>query len=333
MSSFSSIIGFPDKPAMKVGLDVMGGDKYPDAPISGAIQALQELSSDVRIVLIGDEQVIRSTLAEKGGDPAQFEIVHAPEVIHMHETPTRAFLQKPHSSIAVGFRMLKEGHIHAFASAGSSGAMMVGSIYSVNVIQGIIRPTTTAIIPKENGGVTILLDIGTNPDLKPDVMYQLGILGSVYAQYVHHVINPRVGLLNIGEEDIKGNLLCQSAFQLMKDTRDFNFIGNIEGRDLFSDKADVVVCDGYTGNIVLKALEEVYYIMKKRGLVDDYFKRFDYENFGGTPILGINAPVIVGHGISNDRAIKNMILLSKEVYFANLADKIRHSLIELNNNT
>jgi glycerol-3-phosphate acyltransferase PlsX len=250
----------------------------------------------------------------------------------MHETPARAFLQKQHSSIAIGFKMLKDDHINAFASAGSSGAMMVGSIYSVNVIQGIIRPATTAIIPKESGGVTIILDVGTNPDLKPDVMYQLGILGSVYTQYVHHVNNPKVGLLNIGEEDIKGNLLCQSAFQLMKDTRDFNFIGNIEGRDLFSDKADVVVCDGYTGNIVLKALEEVYYIMRKRGLVDAYFERFDYENFGGTPILGINAPVIVGHGISNERAIKNMILLSKEVYQANLPDKIRHSLIEINNN-
>jgi len=311
----------------------MGGDKYPGAPIGGAIQAYRELDPSDRIVLIGDETVIYQALAEKEGEPSHFEIVHAPEVIHMHETPTRAFLQKPHSSIVVGFKMLKDNHINAFASAGSSGAMMVGSIYSVNVIQGIIRPATTAIIPKENGGVTILLDIGTNPDLKPDVMYQLGILGSVYTQYVHHVSNPKVGLLNIGEEDIKGNILCQSTFQLMKDTRDFNFIGNIEGRDLFSDKADVVVCDGYTGNIVLKALEEVYYIMKKRGLVDDYFERFDYENFGGTPILGINAPVIVGHGISNERAIKNMILLSKEVHKANLPEKIRHSLIEINNNT
>lgn len=318
---------------MKVGLDVMGGDKYPGAPIGGAIQALKELSSDDSIVLIGDEQVILSTLAEKGGDPAGFEIIHAPEVIHMHETPTRAFLQKPHSSIAIGFRLMKDNHIHAFTSAGSSGAMMVGSIYSVNVIQGIIRPATTAIIPKESGSVTVLLDVGTNPDLKPDVMYQLGILGSVYAQYVHHINNPKVGLLNIGEEDIKGNLLCQSAFQLMKDTRDFHFIGNIEGRDLFGDKADVVVCDGYTGNIVLKALEEIYYILKKRSLVDDYFERFNYENFGGTPILGINAPVIVGHGISNERAIKNMILLSRDVYHANLSDKIRHSLIEINNNT
>lgn len=333
MHSFSSNDVSPGQPTIKVGLDVMGGDKYPDAPITGAIMALQELGPEVGIVLIGDEHIIRSTLTEKGGDPTLFEIVHAPDVIHMHETPARAFLQKPHSSIAVGFRLLKENRIHAFASAGSSGAMMVGSIYSVNVIQGIIRPATTAIIPKENGGVTILLDVGTNPDIKPDVMYQLGILGSMYSQFVHHVADPRVGLLNIGEEDIKGNLLCQSTFQLMKDTRDFHFIGNIEGRDLFGEKADVVVCDGYTGNVVLKALEEVYYIMKKRGLLDDYFQRFDYENFGGTPILGINAPVIVGHGISNSRAIKNMILLSKEVYYANLPDKIRHSLIEINNNT
>ncbi len=311
----------------------MGGDRFPDATVGGAVQAHREMHPDDLIVLIGDERIIHETLHQKGGDPAGFEIIHASEVIRMNESPARAFLQKPHSSISVGFKLLKDNHIDAFASAGSSGAMMVGSIYSVNVIQGIIRPATTAIIPKETGGVTILLDVGTNPDLKPDVMYQLGILGSVYAKYVHHIDNPSVGLLNIGEEDIKGNLLCQSSFQLMKDTRDFNFIGNVEGRDLFGDKADVVVCDGYTGNIVLKALEQVYFLMMKRRLVDDYFRRFNYENFGGTPILGINAPVIVGHGISNERAIKNMILLSKEVQVANLPEKIRHSLIEINNNT
>lgn len=317
---------------MNIGLDVMGGDRFPDAPVGGAVQAYREMGPDDRIVLIGDEKVIQDTLVRKGGDPACFEIVHASEAIRMNESPTRAFLQKPHSSISIGFKLLKDNRIHAFASAGSSGAMMVGSIYSVNVIQGIIRPATTAIIPKENGGVTVLLDVGTNPDLKPDVMYQLGILGSVYAKYVHHIGNPRVGLLNIGEEDIKGNLLCQSSFQLMKDSRDFNFTGNVEGRDLFNDKADVVVCDGYTGNIVLKALEQMYFLMKKRGLVDDYFERFNYENFGGTPILGINAPVIVGHGISNERAIKKMILLSKEVSIANLPEKISHSLTEINQN-
>ncbi|MBP6976996.1 MAG: phosphate acyltransferase PlsX [Bacteroidales bacterium] len=318
---------------MKIGLDVMGGDRFPDATVGGAIQAYREMNPDDRIVLIGDERIIHDTLVLKGGDPSVFEIVHASDVIHMHESPARAFLQKPHSSISVGFKLLKDNRIDAFASAGSSGAMMVGSIYSVNVIQGIIRPATTAIIPKENGGVTILLDVGTNPDLKPDVMYQLGILGSVYTKYVYHIDNPRVGLLNIGEEDIKGNLLCQSSFQLMKDSRDFHFIGNVEGRALFNDKADVVVCDGYTGNVLLKALEQVYFLMKKRGLVDGYFERFNYENFGGTPILGINAPVMVGHGISNERAIKNMILLSKEVSMANLPEKIRHSLIEISNNT
>lgn len=317
---------------MKIGLDVMGGDRFPDAPIGGAILAQRALDAHDTIVLIGDERTIRDLLIEKGEDPSRFMIVHAPDVINMNESPTRAFTQKPSSSIAVGFRLLKNNEIDAFASAGSSGAMLVGSIYSVNVIQGIIRPATTAVIPKIGGGVTILLDIGTNPDLKPDVMYQLGILGSIYAKYVHHIDSPSVGLLNIGEEEIKGNLLCQSTYQLMKDTRDFRFIGNVEGRDLFGEKADVVVCDGFTGNVVLKLLEEVYYLMNKRNLVDDYFERFNYENFGGTPILGINAPVIVGHGISNERAIKNMILLSKEVCQADLAEKIHQSLIRINNN-
>ena len=266
---------------MKIGIDVMGGDRSPDAPIAGAISAHRELDSKDTIVLIGDERIIVELVSEKGGDPSDFEIVHAPDVISMNESPTRAFAQKPLSSIAIGFKLLKNNEIDAFASAGSSGAMMVGSIYSVNVIPGIIRPATTAVIPKLNGGVALLLDIGTNPDLKPDVMYQLGILGSIYAQYVHHIDHPRVGLLNIGEEEIKGNILCQSTYQLMKDTRDFRFIGNVEGRDLFADKADVVVCDGFTGNVVLKLLEEVYYMMKKRNLVDDYFERYNYENFGG----------------------------------------------------
>jgi glycerol-3-phosphate acyltransferase PlsX len=318
---------------MKIGLDVMGGDRAPEATIEGAVLALREMNQSDRIVLFGDQSVVTGMLVQRNIDPGLFDIVHAPEVIGMNESPTKAFMQKIHSSIAVGFRMLKHNEINAFASAGSSGAMMVGSIYSVNTIQGIIRPATTALIPKENGGIGILIDVGTNPDIKPDVMYQLAILGSIYAQNVFHIQDPKVGLLNIGEEEKKGNLLCQLAFQQMKGTRDFRFIGNIEGRDMFSDKADVIVCDGFTGNILLKALEEMYYLILKRGFSDEFFDRFNYENFGGTPILGVNAPVVVGHGISNGKAIKNMILLSRDVYEADLAKKIRHALMKLSNNS
>lgn len=307
---------------MKIGLDVMGGDYAPDSIINGAILARKELSEKDRLVLFGLEQTIVAKLKELGEDPADFQIVNATEVIGMGEQPTRAFTQKPDSSITKGFQYLKAGKIDSFASAGNTGAMLVGSIYSVNVVQGIIRPATTSVLPQENGGLGVLIDVGTNPDSKPDVLYQFGLLGSVFAEFVYGIEKPKVALLNIGEEEEKGNLLTHSAFRLMKDTSDYNFIGNVESRDLFNDKADVIVCDGFTGNIVLKQAESMYELIKKRGIQDEFFERMNYENYGGTPILGINGTVIIGHGISNDVAIKNMILLSKSVFEAKLAEKI-----------
>ena len=316
---------------MKVGLDVMGGDYAPKATIGGAILAHKELPTEDRIVLIGHEGIIRSTLLEFGASPDNFEIVHASDVIGMGEHPTKAFLRKTDSSISVGYNLLKHKKIDAFASAGSSGAMLVGSIFSVNTIQGIIRPCTSAVLPQEAGGISVLLDVGTNPDAKPDVMYQFALIGSIYAQSVHHIKNPRVALLNIGEEEEKGNLHSQAAYMLMKGSKDFNFIGNLEGRDLLRNKADVIVCEGFTGNIVLKNLEAMYLIMLKHGLRDEYFDRFNYENYGGIPILGINSTVIVGHGISNERAIKNMILEARSVHKAHLAHKIKLALLQFNN--
>lgn len=312
---------------MKIGLDVMGGDFAPKATLEGAILTQRTLAKNDQIVLIGKQELIRDELVAMDANPEDFTIVNASEVIGMGDSPTKALIQKPDSSIAVGFRMMKSGEIDAFASAGSSGAMLVGAIYSVNTIQGIVRPTTTAIIPKVNGGFNILLDVGTNPDVKPEALYQFAILGAMYAEYVHNISNPKVGLLNIGEEEKKGSLLAQSTYQLMKNTEDFNFAGNIEGRDIFKDKADVIVCDGFTGNIVLKQAEAMYRILVKRGIQDEYLDRFNYENYGGTPVLGVDGTVIVGHGISNDKAIKNMILLSKEVHEAGLAKKIKEALV------
>lgn len=312
---------------MKIGLDVMGGDFAPKATLEGAILAQRTLDKNDQIVLIGKQELIQDELVAMDANPEDFIIVNASEVIGMGDSPTKALIQKPDSSIAVGFRMMKSGEIDAFASAGSSGAMLVGAIYSVNTIQGIVRPTTTAIIPKVNGGFNILLDVGTNPDAKPDVLYQFAILGSLYAEFVHNIHNPRVGLLNIGEEEKKGNLLAQSTHHMMKGSEDFNFIGNIEGRDIFKDKADVIVCDGFTGNIVLKQAESIYRILVKRGIRDEYLDRFNYENYGGTPILGVDGIVLVGHGISNDKAIKNMILLAREVHEAGLAQKIKKALV------
>ncbi|MEI6059310.1 MAG: phosphate acyltransferase PlsX [Bacteroidota bacterium] len=315
---------------MRIGLDVMGGDFAPVAAVDGAILAAKELSPGDKIVLIGQEAVIRSLLHERGCDSAIFDIVHAPDIIEMGEHATKAMTRKPDASISVGFNMLKHKKIDSFASAGNSGAMLVGSIFSVNTIQGILRPCTSAIIPQEDGGYSLLVDVGTNPDAKPDIFYQFGLIGSIYVQHVYHVQNPRVALLNIGREEEKGNLTTQSAYHLMKNSKDFNFTGNIESRDFLRNKADVIVCDGFTGNIILKLIESFYRIMEKRNLLDDYFCRLNYENFGGTPILGINGTVVMGHGISNDIAIKNMVLLGRDVYRAKIASKIKHALLNLN---
>ncbi|MGD1844051.1 MAG: phosphate acyltransferase PlsX [Salibacteraceae bacterium] len=308
---------------MKIGLDILGGDFAPEATVMGAIQALEELPPEVILVLFGDKEAIQTIVDREGVNSSRFEIVHTTEIIGMGEHPTKAFVKKPNSSISLGFKALKEGSIDAFASTGNTGAMLVGSMYTIRAVSGVIRPCITSIMPKVDGSVGIVLDVGINADCKPDVLYQFGMLGSLFAEHVYHIKNPRVGLMNIGEEEEKGNLLTQAAHVLMRDSKDFNFIGNVEGRDLFNSKADVIVCDGFTGNVILKQAESFYTLIKQRGLADAYFDRFNYEIYGGTPLLGVNANVIIGHGISNAKAIKNMIMLSHEVVGVGLSDKIK----------
>ena len=307
---------------MKIGIDISGGDFAPAANLDGAILAQKELKDDAIIVLIGDEEQINSGLIERNIDLALFEIIHAPEVITFHDHPTRALSKKPNSSISVGFIKLAKEEVNAFASTGNTGAMLVGSMYRLNTIPGIIRPCITSTLPAIDGSKTILLDVGSNADCKSDVLYQFAVLGSLYSQHVHNIENPRVALLNIGEEESKGNLLTIATYKLLAESDEINFIGNIEGRHIFSGKADVIVCDGFTGNVVLKQAEGIYSLMKKRGINDEYFDRFNYENYGGTPILGVKGNVIIGHGISNDIAVKNMILHAYEVANSGLAMKV-----------
>jgi glycerol-3-phosphate acyltransferase PlsX len=307
---------------MRIGIDISGGDFAPDANLNGAILAQKDLPKSARLTLIGDEHVIVDNLHKNGIDSTEFDIVHAPDVITFHDHPTRAIPQKPNSSIAVGFDLLAKGEIQVFASTGNTGAMLVGSMYKLNTIPGIIRPCITSTLPAIDGSKTILLDVGSNADCKADVLYQFAVLGSLYSKYVHGIDNPRVSLLNIGEEESKGNLLTIATHKLMSESDEINFIGNIEGRDLFTGKADVIVCDGFTGNVALKEAEGIYTLMKKRGIKDEYFDRFNYENYGGTPILGVKGNVIIGHGISNDLAVKNMILHAFEVANSGLASKV-----------
>ncbi|HNR86037.1 MAG TPA: phosphate acyltransferase PlsX [Taishania sp.] len=311
---------------MKIGIDILGGDFAPDANISGAVLARKELPTDARIVLIGDKDQIFSGLSSLGENPNDYEVVHAPDVITMHDHPTKAIPSKPNSSIAVGFDLLAQKEIDVFASTGNTGAMLVGSIFKLGTINNILRPCITTVMPTIDGGQSILLDVGANSDCKPEVLQQFAVLGSLYSKHVFGNEQPKVALLSIGEEESKGNIATVAAHKLIAESNELNFIGNIEGRDLFVGKADVVVCDGFTGNIVLKQAEGMYGLLRKRGIKDDaYFNRFNYENYGGTPVLGVNGNVIIGHGISNDIAVKNMILLAHETAKSQLPSKINEA--------
>ncbi len=305
----------------------MGGDYAPLSNILGVKLASEVLDDGVQLVLFGDKNMIEKVAHEEGVHLGNIEIVDTPDVIKMGEHPIKAFSSKPNSSIVVGFKMLASGQLDAFASAGDTGAMLVGAVQLVGTISGIIRPGITAAMPNLSGTPTLIIDVGLNPDCKPDVLYQYAILGSIYAKNLYNIQEPKVALLNIGTEEEKGNLLTKNTYQIMKDSVHFNFVGNIEGNDLFiSSKADVVVCDGFVGNVILKEGEALFSLMKKRQIEDEFVEQFNFENYGGTPVLGINKPVIIGHGHSNEKAIKNMVLHARDVVTARLAEKIKEQL-------
>ena len=308
----------------RIGIDAMGGDYAPRAVVSGAILASSLVGPQSRIVLFGDRPRIEEILAHENCPSDTFDIVHTTEVIEMGDNPAQTFRQKPDSSIAVGFRYLTEGKIDGFASAGSTGAMMVGCMYTVKQIEGIIRPAISSVIPTIDGGEVMLLDVGLNVDCKPEVLYQYAVIGSLFAKGVLGKDNPRVALLNIGEEKEKGNLQTKAAYELMDGSRDFNFVGNIEAKHLFSGEiADVVVCDGFAGNTIIKQVEGVYTMALQQGLKNTYFNQLNYETVGGTPVLGINAPVLIGHGCSSAEAIKNMVLQTEKTIEAHLDAELR----------
>ena len=312
---------------MRIGLDVMGGDFAPESIIEGAVDSLQHLSVTEKLVLIGDEPSVLRKLKEMQIDLSLFDIVHTSQVIEMADHPAKAFSQKKDSSISVGYEMLKNGDLDGFCSAGNTGAMLVGASYTVNVIPGVLRPALATVLPCIDNRSFVLLDVGLNPDCKSDVLLQYGILGSIYAKCVLGKENPTVGLLNIGEEETKGTPTVKAAFELMKEHPEINFAGNIEGNALFRETmTDVIVCDGFVGNVILKMGEAFHHLYKIRNLKDAFFDRLDWENIGGTPIVGINANVVIGHGISKRKAIMNMILQTREVVHANLAQKIKEAI-------
>jgi len=306
---------------MRIAVDAMGGDHAPEAIVAGVIDALRELKGIAQITLVGREDVINKELSHYQTDGLPVAIKDAKEVIDMHESPTMAVKTKRDSSIVVGSKALKEGEVEAFVSAGNTGAVMASSLMNLGRLKGISRPAIATLIPTLEGA-SILLDVGANVDCKPKHLLQFAMMGDVYARHIMGNTNPKIGLLSIGEEDGKGNALTSHAFKLLK-ASSLNFIGNVEGRDIVNGKVDVIVCDGFTGNVVLKfgeSLAEMVLGFLKRELSKNIslrlgaylakpaFKKFkklvDYSEYGGAPLLGVKGVCIICHGASSSKAVK-----------------------------
>ena len=340
---------------IKIGIDAMGGDFAPEVAIEGAIAALKFIDKDSRIVLFGDEKRINELIAKHGSNASNFDIVPTSEVIEMGDHPAKAFVSKKDSSISVGFRHLVEGKIDGFASAGSTGAMMVGSMQVVKPIEGVIRPVLATLIPTISAekGISraVLMDVGLNVDAKPEVLAQYGLLGSIYAKSALGIENPRVALLNIGEEEGKGNAQAKTTFDLMKQDKRYNFVGNVEASYIFTGKiGDVVVADAFVGNSLLKMAEALYRINFRLGggkprfklmwrwllgrivpklyWQHDFWDSMNAESVGGLQVMGVNAPVMIGHGSSSARAICSMILSMERDIKSNFPAKLREALKE-----
>ncbi len=327
----------------------MGGDFAPEVAVEGAIMALKKIGKDSRIVLFGDEARIRALLKKHKCAAENFDIVGTTEVIEMGDHPAKAFIAKKDSSMTVGFNYLAEGKIDGFASAGSTGAMMVGSMQVVKPIPGVIRPVISTLIPIVMNRRGLLLDVGLNVDAKPEVLTQYGLLGSIYAEAVLGIEKPRVALLNIGEEEGKGNAQAKATYDLLKEQKDFNFVGNVESSYIFTGKyCDVVVSDGFVGNVILKMAEAMYRINTRlmptkpwllnllRPVLEPlcpklyYYQNFwnslNYESVGGTIVIGVNAPVMIGHGGSSAKAICSMICTMERNIASRVCDKLREAL-------
>jgi len=312
---------------MRIGIDMMGGDFAPDSTIRGAMLAREVLPADVEIILVGDQEIFHRFTDEHQLNVGGLSVIHTPDAVEMEDHPLKAFKEKPNAGIFLGQRLVMDGSMDGFCSAGNTGAILVGAMQIITSIPGIIRPAIAAPIPGLNGEHSLILDVGLNPDARPDVLYQYGAIGTIYSKLVHGIEDPNVALLNIGREEGKGNMMARSAHQLMKESSEYNFIGNFEANELFvSNRANVIVTDGFVGNMLLKEAEAFYRVVSKKGVGNGYFEMFNFENFGGTPVLGVNAPLVIGHGISTEKAIKNMLLHTSEVVRAGLVKRLKEEL-------
>lgn len=328
---------------MKVVLDAMGGDNAPQVPVRGAVQAAKDFG--IKVFLVGDESKIKKELSRYSYPSERIEVVHADDSVPMEEKPSKALKQK-NSSIHVGMKLLKEGKADGFVSAGNTGAVMAIALLTLGRLKGVERPAISTILPNLKGK-TFFLDVGANVDCKPIHLLQFTIMGEAYARYVLKNENPKVGLLNIGEEEGKGNELTKETYKLLKSAKEkgLNFVGNAEGRDIYSGKFDVVVCDGFVGNVALKLSENLAKILAKilKEEIENHFvsrigavtlkpaikgfkKRIDYAEWGGAPLLGIKAPVIISHGSSNAKAIKNAIKVASQFAESHLNERIEENI-------
>lgn len=328
----------------RIVVDAMGGDYAPQNTVTGAIEAYNE-SKDFQLYLVGRKEEILSVIKTNQLSFNESYIIDTPEVIDMEDSPTSALKSKPNSSIVRGSQLVKEGKAEAFVSAGNTGAVMSAATLIMGRIKGVGRPTIGAEMPNVNG-ICYLYDVGAGKDAKPSHLFEYAVMGTIYAREMGGISNPTVGILSMGEEESKGNEVSTIAFRLLKESK-LNFIGNVEGRDILIKDVDVVVCDGFVGNIILKFGESVPRLLKHlltqtanksfidklkvgfaKGTLKKALKSLDYQEHGGVPLLGVNGICIIGHGSSTPKAIKNMVLKAYEMYKTDLVKKIENSFKE-----
>lgn len=334
---------------MKIAVDAMGGDFAPREIVTGAISAARTAKRRFEIILVGDEEKIKRELSFHFRlDELALSIKHASQQVEMDDSPAEAIRRKKDSSIAVAMELHKNGEVDAVVSAGNTGAVLGSALLKLRKIKGVIRPAICSILPTGKGA-NLLIDVGTNVDCKPKQLLQFGIMGSVFIKKLLNIKNPKIGLLNIGEEKSKGNELVQKAYELFEQSP-INFVGNIEGRNILQDDADVIVCDGFVGNTLLKFAESINAVyttnLRRRigkrlqykfgaYLMKPAFRRlkktFDYAEYGGVPLLGVNGVVIIGHGGSSSKAICNAIFEAEKVIIENVNENIEQELVRIEN--
>jgi glycerol-3-phosphate acyltransferase PlsX len=329
---------------MRIAIDSMGGDYAPDEIIAGALEAVELLDNDDEVILVGPQEIIEARLSSLKYRQEQISVVRAPDVIGMDESPIESLRRKPKSSIAVIAKLAKRDQADAVISAGNTGACVAAFQMRMRNLPGVNRPGIAVVFPTPGGPVTIC-DVGANIACKPINLHQYGLMASVYSKHLLGIENPRVGLMSIGQEDAKGNEMVKRARELLRADAKLNFVGNIEGRDIFRGVCDVAVCDGFVGNVVLKLTEglvdglftaikdelmqdKLRLAMRFKPVMKRIYKKYDYNEYGGALLLGVNGTAVICHGSSQSRTIRNAILASKKFYTERINDKIMECLSE-----